>query len=217
MSKKQHYEFLRPLRLYTPICMNCIINTKVSSGEVANASAILGLLYKLSSQKDLCHLLLVLESTFQVPKEQNNSKRNSTMTMGMQRLSQILNRNSEKLFSVSLLSEQGAVKAFSWAMGSLCNSTANLQTHSRYQRREKHSYITNSFVLFPSSSSVTEDMREPHRSESHFLGDTNRCDKIFTVTKHFSYCLTDKCHALNPPVNFSGGVWQRNSVTRIDG
>lgn len=64
MSKKQHCEFLHPLRLYTPICMNYIINIKVSSGEVANASAILGLLYELSSQKDLCHLLLVLESTF---------------------------------------------------------------------------------------------------------------------------------------------------------
>lgn len=63
MGKKQHYTFLHPLRLYIPICMNYIINTKVSSGEVANASAILGLLYKLSSQKDLCHLLLVPEST----------------------------------------------------------------------------------------------------------------------------------------------------------
>lgn len=55
--------------------------------------------------------------------------------MGMQRLSHILNRNSEKLLSVSLLLELGAVKAFSWAIGSLWNSTANLQTHSGYQRK----------------------------------------------------------------------------------
>lgn len=123
--------------------------------------------------------------------------------MGMQRLSQILKRNSEKLFSVSLFSEQGAVKAFSWAMGSLCNSTATLQTYSRYQRREEYSYITNSSVLFPSSCSVTKDMRESERSESHFLGDTNRWDKIFTVTTYLPfYCLTDKCNALNPPVIF---------------
>lgn len=63
------------------------------------------------------------------------------MTMGMQRLSQILSRNSEKLLSVSLLSEPGAVKAFSWAMGSVWNSTANLQTHSGYQRREESSSL----------------------------------------------------------------------------
>lgn len=61
--------------------------------------------------------------------------------MGMQRLSQILNRNSEKLLSVSLLLELGAVKAFSWAMGSLWNSTANLQTHSGYQRKEESSSL----------------------------------------------------------------------------
>lgn len=74
-------------------------------------------------------------------KEQIKSKRSLTMTMGMQRLSQILSRNSEKLLSVSLLSEPGAVKAFSWAMGSLWNSTANLQTHSGYQRREESSSL----------------------------------------------------------------------------
>lgn len=82
-----------------------------------------------------------LKTLFQVLKEQTKLKGNPTMTMGMQRLSQILNRNSEKLLSVSLLSELGAVKAFSWAMGSLWNSTANLQIHSGYQRRQE------SFVL----------------------------------------------------------------------
>lgn len=82
-----------------------------------------------------------LKAPFQVPKEETKFKIKLTMTIGMQRVSQILNRNTEKLLSVSLLSESGAVKAFSWAMGSLWNSTANLQTHSGYQRREESSSL----------------------------------------------------------------------------
>lgn len=82
-----------------------------------------------------------LKAPLQLPLEQTKFKRNPTMTMGMQRLSQILNRNSEKLLSVSLLSELGAVKAFSWAMKSPWNCTANLQTQmdKRGKKKPPHS------------------------------------------------------------------------------
>lgn len=119
-----------------------LYNSIFGYGKVGNATVVLGLVDVLSSQKNhLCNSLLVLESTFPGTMEQTKYKINPTMTMGMQRLSQILNRNSEKLLSVSLLSELGAVKAFSWAMKSPWNSTANLQTHSGQQRKEEISLL----------------------------------------------------------------------------
>lgn len=50
-----------------------------------------------------------------------------TITMGIQRESQVLRRNSEKASKVSSFSALGAVNGFSWAEGSLWNSTANLR------------------------------------------------------------------------------------------
>lgn len=50
-----------------------------------------------------------------------------TITMGIHRESQTPRRNSEKASSVSSFSALGAVNGFSWAKGSLWNSTANLR------------------------------------------------------------------------------------------
>lgn len=47
--------------------------------------------------------------------------------MGIQKESQALRRNSEKASKVSSFSALGAVNGFSWAEGSLWNSTANLR------------------------------------------------------------------------------------------
>lgn len=62
-----------------------------------------------------------------------------TITMGIQRESQTLRRNSEKSSKVSSFSALGAVNGFSWAEGSLWNSTANL----RNQCLSTHHYLCN--------------------------------------------------------------------------
>lgn len=124
------YEFVHPLRKYSKVCMNCVI-PYLAVGKWQMPQLFLVYLTCPVPQKNICAIhSWCLTEPLQVPMEQTKFKRNPTMTMGMQRLSQILNRNSEKLLSVSLLSELGAVKAFSWAMKSPWNSTANLQTHS---------------------------------------------------------------------------------------
>lgn len=129
-STRKLYEFLHPLRPYTTFCMNYIIpHVAVGKWQMPQLFSVYSTC-PLPKKKICATHSWCLKGPFQVPMEQTKFKRNPTMIMGMKRLSQILNRNSEKLFSVSLLSELGAVKAFSWAMKSPWNSTANLQTHS---------------------------------------------------------------------------------------